>query len=295
MKVLLWILALSLSPLSGYAQTFRAPLSIPKVTVSAPASLAALPALNAAALPALLQPAVLLPAIHDGAWDTAGDGALAAVRGSGSLAPQKIFASAAGQAVPVFTAAPAQGAADTTFQPRDQEPKALLPDGKAVPPDSYIGGFPGTDIPPDEVVRNGGFTARGPQEDWRLKEHSEAKSEPKSAFRGTTPFVTAPDGNGGAALWADEGGWVYELHGVPTWDVNSDLDGRVETPGGYRGNLMHGEYEYAVPAKIPIECIVRWGQVSTTSSGTPYVSGASWTPNPRYDLAQCLRFWGMAH
>lgn len=264
MRTAALLLALCLSPLAGGAQTFKAPLALPRTAVpAAPALTPSIPALGAS--PAL-------PAI--------------------ALSAQKTFAIPPAQAVPTYTAAPVQGQASSTFQPYAQEPKALLPDGTAIPPDSYLGGFHGAAISPDEVVRSGGFTARGPQEDWRLKEHSEGHSQPQSAFRGTTPFVTAPDGQGGAAAWADEGGWVYELHGVPTWDVNGDLEGRVETAGGWRGNLMHGEHEQAVPAKIPIECIVRWGQVSSSANGTPYVRSSSWTPNPRYDLAQCLRFWG---
>ena len=31
----------------------------------------------------------------------------------------------------------------------------------------------------------------------------------------------------GAVLWAGEGGWVFEIRGVPTWDVNKHLEGRV--------------------------------------------------------------------
>ena len=52
-----------------------------------------------------------------------------------------------------------------------------------------------------------------------------ALQEGNSAFRGTTKLVTFPDGVG-AAAWADEGGYVYEVTCVPTWDLNKHLQGR---------------------------------------------------------------------
>ena len=39
------------------------------------------------------------------------------------------------------------------------------------------------------------------------------------------------------------------MRGVPTWDVNKALEGRVGTTGSFRGNLMHREGEYAIPAR----------------------------------------------
>jgi hypothetical protein len=47
------------------------------------------------------------------------------------------------------------------------------------------------------------------------------------------------------------------IRGVPTWDVNKALEGRVGTTGSFRGNLMHGEGEYAIPARVPPENIRR--------------------------------------
>lgn len=176
------------------------------------------------------------------------------------------------------------------FQPHEATPQAVLPGGRAIPPDSFVGGYHGTDIAPEAVQEGGGFPARGPVEDWRLKEHAEEDSTPVSAFRGSTPYPTSPDGENGASYWAGEGGWVYQVSGVPTWGVNSELEGRVKTGNGlYRGNLM-SEAEGAFPAQTPLECIERWGRVGQSGSGRLYVR--DWVPNPRYDPAACAKFWG---
>jgi hypothetical protein len=147
------------------------------------------------------------------------------------------------------------------------EPQAKLPSGTSVPPDSYSGGYYGTSNPAEapEVVGKEGFPARG--SDWRLREHSE--ENPDTAFRGTTNI--ASDGAGrGAAYWAGEGGYVYEVRGVPTWDVNKNLQGRVPLEG-FRGNLMHGEGEYAIPARVTPDKIVRWGVVKDKGGDVLYV------------------------
>eukprot|EP00966_Prymnesium_polylepis_P313428 7242656-Prymnesium_polylepis.1 len=66
-----------------------------------------------------------------------------------------------------------------------------------------------------------GLPARGTDPD--LLRH--AMQAGNSAFRGTTKLITFPDG-GGAAAWADDGGYVYEITCVPSWDVNKHLQGR---------------------------------------------------------------------
>ena len=66
-----------------------------------------------------------------------------------------------------------------------------------------------------------GLKERG--DDWDLLRH--ALPEGHSAFKGTTQLVTFPDGNG-AASWVDEGGYVYELCCVPSWDVSRHTQGR---------------------------------------------------------------------
>jgi hypothetical protein len=176
------------------------------------------------------------------------------------------------------------------YMPHDSEPVAVLPDGTAVPPDSYGGGFHGARTSPEQVLKEKGFRQETLFEDWRLLEHVMSESSPHSAFRGATPFVSAPPDSPhmGAAEWADEGGWVYDIFGVPTWDVNSSLEGRVPVAGMYRGNLMYGEVEQAIPSQIPLECIKRWGQVSDWG-GRNIVR--EWTPNPQYNDALCRRFF----
>ncbi len=62
--------------------------------------------------------------------------------------------------------------------------------------------------------------------------------------------------------------------------MNLDLEGRVPTPAGFRGNLMHGECELAVPARVPAEDIARWGVVEEDSVGHLLVR--EWHVNPRF-------------
>jgi hypothetical protein len=145
-----------------------------------------------------------------------------------------------------------------------------------VPADSFEGGFHGTSSISPEVAFRDGLPARG--DDRRLKEHSEQAGN--SAFRGTTAFPTDPSGSYGAAYWAGEGGWVYEIRHVPSWDVNLELEGRVKTPEGYRGNLMPGEAERAIPARVPPENIKRAGQVEADLGGHLYVH--HWQDNPSF-------------
>jgi hypothetical protein len=151
--------------------------------------------------------------------------------------------------------------------PKPRPDVAILPDGTPVPPTSYRGGYHGTDTPPS-VALSEGFPGRGT--DLSLHGHAEAKGN--SAFRGTTEFPSGPnpDAPSGAAYWAGEGGWVYEIRNVPTWDVNALLEGRVKTPEGFRGNLMVGEGESAIPARVTPDKIVRYGQV-VESRGRLYV------------------------
>jgi len=84
-----------------------------------------------------------------------------------------------------------------------------------IPPDSCQGGYYGHDasLLPESVLEHG-LPTRG--SDWDLIRHVEQTGN--SAFRGTTKLVTYP-GGGGAAAWADEGGFVYEVTCVPSWDV----------------------------------------------------------------------------
>ena len=81
-----------------------------------------------------------------------------------------------------------------------------------------------------------------------------AGNAPDRAFRGTTQMMMTPDGQAGAMLWADEGGFVIELKNVKGYDVNEVLEGRVRKPdGSFGGNAVHGEVEIAVPGRIKPE------------------------------------------
>ena len=92
-----------------------------------------------------------------------------------------------------------------------------------------------------------GLPGRGDNID--LVEHAAGASD--RAFRGTTVMMMTPDGQAGAVLWADEGGFVIELKNVKGYDVNAVLEGRVRKPdGSFGGNTVHGEVEIAVPGRI---------------------------------------------
>jgi hypothetical protein len=99
-----------------------------------------------------------------------------------------------------------------------------------------------------------------------------------SAFRGTSSVPSDPANESGAAYFAGEGGYVYEIRRVPTWDVNKALQGRVGQTGSIRGNLMHGEGEYAIPARVTPDKIKRWGVVKSNSRGQLYVEWHEGSP-----------------
>ena len=162
--------------------------------------------------------------------------------------------------------------------------------GMPLAPDSCVGGYYGHDSSLDpEWAMEHGLKERG--DDWDLLRH--ALQEGHSAFRGTTQLVTFPDGNG-AASWADEGGYVYELCCVPSWDVNRHTQGRrlvsdLAVPGGqrYADNPAFGEHEHAVPARVPTEHIKRYGQVVLSAGGMAYVPRGAWVDNPHFNQAFC--------
>jgi len=149
---------------------------------------------------------------------------------------------------------------------------------RAVSPDTFGGGYHGTTVTPAEVLRVG-LQARGTN--WNLTDHVLNPLTGTSAFRGTTMMPSSPDGRSGAALWAGVGHYVYEIRGVPTWDVNRALEAtRVLPDGVHVGNPVHGELEYAIPGAIAVENIRRWGKVTETQRGVAIVR--EWFDNPRY-------------
>jgi len=110
-----------------------------------------------------------------------------------------------------------------------------------------------------------------------LLEHVE--EHPDSAFRGATRDISTQGGQG-AAAWARDGGTVLEVTGVPGWDANAQLQGRVRRGAGFGGNLMFGEGEISIPAHIPPEAVRRFGHVTEIR---PRRYRVDWRPNPRYN------------
>jgi len=162
-------------------------------------------------------------------------------------------------------------------------------DFRVIPPDSCQGGYYGHDssLSPESVLQHG-LQARG--DDWDLIRHVEQTG--RSAFRGTTKFVTYP-GGGGAAAWADEGGYVYEVTCVPSWDVNKHLQGRrlvsdlAVGTARFGDNLVLGEQEHVIPSRVPPEHIKRYGAVVSSVSGVPFVPRNAWVDNPRWQPCFC--------
>ena len=176
--------------------------------------------------------------------------------------------------------AQASVAASNTRRPATSKlQQAILPDGTKVAPSSQGGGYHGTNTIDPRAALKHGLPARG--NDWRLKEHSEQNGS--SAFRGTTAVVSEPVSGNGAAYWAGEGGWVFEIRKIPSWDVNTLLEGRVQTLSGFRGNLMHGENETAIPARVAPVNIKAYGKV-VSENGKLKVK--DWIQNPGFVDAQ---------
>ena len=129
---------------------------------------------------------------------------------------------------------------------------ATLPNGRVVPPTHHGGGYHGTSqVAPAEAFRDG-LPGRGTD----VALENQVNQGPNRAFRGTTPTPMTPDGETGAAYWAGEGGWVYKIDGVPTWDINALLEGQRPVGGTFAGNVMAGEIEGAIPARVPASRIV---------------------------------------
>lgn len=109
-----------------------------------------------------------------------------------------------------------------------------------------------------------GLPGRGSNID--LIEH--AGGAPDRAFRGTALMMRTPNGEGGAMLWADEGGFVIELKNVKGYDVNATVEGRVKkADGSFGGNPVHGEIEIAVPGKIKPEQVEQVYEIVRTGRG----------------------------
>lgn len=177
---------------------------------------------------------------------------LLGIGGGASMIPKATFATPA-SATPLLTNSVGDAPAASSSWPQ-----AVLPSGERVPPSDYLGGYHGTDTPPEAVLSQGGFPSRG--SNMNLLDHK--VEVPGSGLRGTAPNA------GEAALWGD---WVYQFENTPTWRVNSLLEGRVPRPGGFGGSPLPGENEGAVLAGMPLGKISRYGQVTTDSVGNRVV------------------------
>lgn len=157
-----------------------------------------------------------------------------------------------------------------------REPKAILPNGKEIPPSAYGGElFHGTDKIPPDIAFAKGFPGRGGNT--KLLDHVMQGGD--SAFRGTARYIGNSE-SGGPIAWAEDGGWVYKIDGTPSWDLNAELQGRVSRPDGtFTGNPMPGEHEQAVLANIPRERIVGAMRVSEVDGKLSY---GPMIPNPNY-------------
>ena len=155
---------------------------------------------------------------------------------------------AAGQ-TDVATTPPIAAAGETTGP-------VVYVNGEPVPPSHYGRVYHGDSTTPEQLQSSGGFKAYGTN--WDLVEHvdatgSQASGGGSSALRGGTGSL------GKAAHWGD---WVYEVEGLPVWDVDKILQGKVRIAGmgEYRGALMHGEAESSIPGEIPLKNVIRFGR-----------------------------------
>ncbi|MEO8704203.1 MAG: hypothetical protein ABI867_29390 [Kofleriaceae bacterium] len=162
-----------------------------------------------------------------------------------------------------------------------RNPHATLPDGQRVEPNAWGGTlYHGTTISPEAVFESG-LAGRGSETS--LVQHLHQRNG--SAFRGTTKQVFYEPGGttgGGAGSWADAGGWVYEIDGTPSFDVNANLYGRVKQPDGSYAitNVMGAEHEHAILANVPRERIR--GAYPILRDAAARLTKGSFVPNPHY-------------
>jgi hypothetical protein len=133
---------------------------------------------------------------------------------------------------------------------------AILPNGGKVPPNSKPSTlFHGTNLFPAAAVRLNGLPIKG--SDWRIVEHLQGNSN--SAFRGCTPSAIMQVPYAGAAFWAGDGGWVYELSNLDSWYIPELLD-HFTPIGGYSPSAWSpypAECESAVSSEIKASRVVR--------------------------------------
>lgn len=117
------------------------------------------------------------------------------------------------------------------------------------------------EVDPQCLVANNGLPPKGSDIDLIRHIEPPPSREIPSAFRGTVPFPIFPAFRAGAAEWAGEGGWVFEVSGWPGYDIAELLTGNIPTGlGEFRSPLME-EQEVAIPAPVPREHITKVGNV----------------------------------
>jgi hypothetical protein len=132
-----------------------------------------------------------------------------------------------------------------------------------------------------ELVFEHGLPARGPNTDVQAHvNENKVDGVRDTAFRGTTPAIIAQGDDQGAAYWAGAGGWVYKLDGVPSWNANKLLEGRVEGIGGFGGNVVRGEQEDLILAHVPPSRIV--GAYPILEGRGLNLKPGDFIPNPNY-------------
>jgi hypothetical protein len=156
---------------------------------------------------------------------------------------------------------------------------------KAEHPGAFCGGavFHGTNLPPDQVLRNG-IPATGGR-DFDLMEHQRQfiqageTREEQSALRGSCLMASTPAG------FAGEGGWVYKLYPVGGGiDVNTALGPKVVdiAKGTLEGSIMPGETEVAFASYQPSCQIEGYFQVGSYSEAHGQYRLGKFVPNPHF-------------
>lgn len=128
-----------------------------------------------------------------------------------------------------------------------RSPVAELNGKKVKPTSKRHHGYHGNHQKPENVFKHG-FLAKGPNLDLT----GQVLDKGGRAFRGTSPYILSPDGESGPGYFAGTGGFVYEIDGVPGWDTNQLLEGKVYNQfTGFGGNPYSSEVETAILGHVP--------------------------------------------
>ena len=156
--------------------------------------------------------------------------------------------------------------------------------GKPISPTSTsYSGFHGSGISPEELRSAGGFQASGSNMD--LYEHILAKGE-ASAYRGTTRFPMSPTGEGGAAHWVGEGGWVYEIEAGEAWDTAQIWEQNQNLMTG--AHPTRGEFEVAIRGTQPWGKIKGWYKVGSGTTAKQLSIG-QYTSRAQWEASQAVK------